>query len=107
MNTSHFAGRPVAFSAGGYFRLFPYSWIHHWTRNSDYVMAYFHPRDFDPGQPVFKHLPLSRRVKSYYGLHSAFQKFEVWLSDFRFLSLRQAETIIDRTNTRTVAANVA
>ncbi|MFW5895671.1 MAG: polysaccharide deacetylase family protein, partial [archaeon] len=47
-------GRPVIFSGGGYFRLFPYSLIKRWTRQSNYVMTYLHPRDFDPEQPIIK-----------------------------------------------------
>jgi len=55
------------------------------------VMSYFHPRDFDAEQPVLKHLPAMRRVKSYAGLSRAFRKFEYWLNDFETVSLLQAD----------------
>ncbi|MCC5841310.1 MAG: polysaccharide deacetylase family protein [Opitutales bacterium] len=85
----------LVYSGGGYFRLFPYALIRHWTRRADYVMAYFHPRDFDARQPVLKHLPLHRRFKSYYGLSGAFPKFLRWMDDFAFISLEEAEAQVD------------
>lgn len=81
----------VVFSGGGFFRLFPYPVIKKWTRNSPYVMTYFHPRDFDDGQPMLPHLPLMRKFKSYYGLKGAFLKFEKWLNQFETMSLMQAD----------------
>ena len=46
------------FSGGGYFRLSPYFLINYYTKISDYVMTYFHPRDFDYNQPIIKELSL-------------------------------------------------
>jgi hypothetical protein len=37
-------------------------------------MSYLHPRDFDPGQPMIKELPLIRKFKSYNGLKRAEKK---------------------------------
>ena len=56
------------------------------TRKSDYVMAYFHPRDFDPEQPRLK-LSINRHFKSYVGLKSSQAKLERWLKDYRFTSV--------------------
>lgn len=69
-------GKPLIFSGGGYFRLFPYSCIRHWTQNSEYLMSYLHPRDFDTTQPMIKDLPLSRKFKSYVGLKTAEKKLD-------------------------------
>ena len=36
------------------------------------MMTYFHPRDFDTGQPIIRSLPVMRRFKSYVGIKGAF-----------------------------------
>jgi hypothetical protein len=87
MNTYKFLNKTIVFSGGGFFRLFPYDLIKKWTADSDYVMTYFHPRDFDKGQPMLQHLPLLRKFKSYYGLKSAGPKFEKYISDFNTTSI--------------------
>lgn len=45
-------GKQLIFSGGGYFRLMPFWAIQKLTNQTDYVMTYFHPRDFDVDQPV-------------------------------------------------------
>jgi polysaccharide deacetylase family protein (PEP-CTERM system associated) len=95
INYTNIMGKPLIFSGGGYFRLFPYSLIKRWTKQSDYVMTYLHPRDFDPDQPVIKDLPLHRKFKSYVGLNSSMHKLEKWLQDFEFVD---AGTAIERIN---------
>jgi len=71
LNTSSVLGNRLVFSGGGYFRLLPYPIIKRLFGQSDYVMTYFHPRDFDESQPVIANLSLMRRFKSYYGLKYA------------------------------------
>ena len=95
LNTASFLGKDLAFSGGGYFRLLPYLLIRRWMKRSTYVMAYFHPRDFDPGQPVIKGLGPVRRFKSYCGLRSAFSKFKRLLAEFPFVDLAAATREID------------
>ncbi|RXK88050.1 DUF3473 domain-containing protein [Chlorobaculum sp. 24CR] len=87
--------KQIIYSGGGYFRLFPYPLIKYWSNKSDYIMTYFHPRDFDPDQPVIKELSLSRRFKSYVGLKSAEKKFENFLHDFDFIDIAKADSLID------------
>ena len=87
MNIRKVLNRAVVFSGGGFFRLFPYQLIKKWTMESDYVMTYFHPRDFDAHQPILKHLPLVRKFKSYCGLKYSGAKFEKFLSDFSTTSI--------------------
>lgn len=77
-------------SGGGYFRLMPYPLISSLTRRSTYTMAYLHPRDLDPGQPILPGLSPLRRFQSYYGLAAAEKKLRQWLTDFRFVDLRTA-----------------
>ena len=90
INYTTFMGKPIIFSGGGYFRLFPYPLIKKWTKQSGYVMSYLHPRDFDAGQPVIKELSLPRKFKSYVGLKGAANKLEQWLSDFEFIDVGTA-----------------
>ena len=58
-------------------------------------MTYFHPRDFDPQQPMIKDLSLLRKFKSYYGLNNAFGKLEQLISTFDFIDLKEAHNSID------------
>lgn len=90
------AGKHLMYNGGGYFRLFPYSLIKKWTKESDdYVMSYIHPRDLDAGQPMIESLPLARKFKSYVGLKGAEKKLRKYLTDFDFMDLNQANELVD------------
>lgn len=95
INTHEVLGKPFIFSGGGYFRLLPYKIIKNWTLQSNYVMTYFHPRDFDVFQPIVPGLSLSRRFKSYVGIKNCKFKLERWLNTFDFINLNQADQSID------------
>jgi len=95
INTRTFLSKPIVFSGGGYFRLLPYWLINSWMKQSDYVMTYFHPRDFDPAQPRLNNLSMKRKFMSYVGLASSHDKLERLLSDFKFMSLGQAYKSLD------------
>ena len=88
-------GKPIIFSGGGYFRLFPYSLIKKWTRESNYIMTYFHPRDFDSGQPIISDLSRARKFKSYVGIKGAEIKLDKWLNDFDFIDVETANEQIE------------
>ena len=98
INTISFFGRKLIFSGGGYFRITPYPIIRNWSKKSDYVMTYFHPRDFDPDQPMIKNLSITRKFKSYVGLKNCLGKLDKWVNDFDFIDLRSADKIIDWDN---------
>lgn len=98
INTVPFLGQKIIFSGGGYFRLTPYSLIKYFTNHSEYVMTYFHPRDFDFLQPVIKELSIFRKFKSYVGLKTSLKKLEIWLNDYNFTDLRNADKNIDWSN---------
>ena len=68
LNTRSILGNKFVFSGGGYFRLLPYWLLKKLFAESDYVMTYFHPRDFDVNQPMIPNLSSTRRIKSYVGL---------------------------------------
>ena len=83
-----------AYVGGGYFRLLPGFLIHRLIRQNPYTMTYFHPRDFDPGQPRLQGLSLGRSLKSYVGLNGAFAKLQFMLSTFGGRSLSAAESAV-------------
>jgi len=95
INIHPFMSKPMVFSGGGFFRLYPYWLIHNWGKSSDYIMTYFHTRDFDPQQPMIESLPLIRKFKSYVGLKHSFSKFQRLLDDFDFVNLEQADAMMD------------
>ena len=66
------------------------------------MMCYLHPRDFDKGQPVIKSLPFKRKFKSYVGISGAFTKFQKLLSDFEFMNVEEADSIIDWPKAKTI-----
>jgi polysaccharide deacetylase family protein (PEP-CTERM system associated) len=94
VNNATILGIPTLYSGGGYFRLFPYAFIKHWTKKSNYVMVYMHPRDFDYEQPVIPSLSVLRKFKSYVGLSKSFDKFERYINDFDFIDIAEADTLI-------------
>jgi peptidoglycan-N-acetylglucosamine deacetylase len=98
INYTTIMGKDVIFSGGGYFRLTPYPLLKHWSKQSDYVMTYFHPRDFDSSQPMIQDLPWSRKFKSYVGLKGATAKLEKWMTDFDFIDIGTAVNQIDWEN---------
>jgi len=100
INNKHILTKNFVFSGGGFFRFYPYWLIKYWARSSPYMMTYFHCRDFDPGQPMIESLSLIRKFKSYVGLSTSFVKFQKLLNDFDFVSVDNANKLIDWDNTR-------
>lgn len=95
INPWRFGKKPVIYSGGGYFRIIPYNLAKSFFRHQKYNMAYFHARDFDPDQPILSDLSLARKLKSYYGLKSSWTNFSQLLTDFDFISIRQADKLIN------------
>lgn len=93
-------GKEVAYSGGGYFRLFPYSKIKAIVEKSGYVMTYFHIKDFDKDQKQRyasfqgESAPINF-FKSYYGLKGNFSKFKKFISDFEFVSVKQTAELVN------------
>jgi polysaccharide deacetylase family protein (PEP-CTERM system associated) len=90
INLLSFLKTTVAFSGGGYFRLLPYPILEYLFKKHDYIMTYFHPRDFDADQPVVPGLAPHRKFKSYYGLKNAFNKLQQILDRFEFCDIHTA-----------------
>ena len=95
-------GKNIIFSGGGYFRLIPYPLMKHFMKNSNYVMTYLHPRDFDAGQPMIEGLSAFRRFKSYVGLKGSSNKLDRLIEDFSFLDLKEADESIDWLNAKVI-----
>lgn len=93
----------IVFSGGGYFRLLPHSFLKLAFDRSDYVMTYFHPRDFDPGQPIAPGLGRVRRFKSYVGLSSALDKLQRITDDNSFMSVNTAVQQVEWSKVQTVS----
>ena len=105
MSINTFLGSKFTVTGGGYFRFFPYRLMRNMVKKADYTMTYFHPRDFDPKQPVLDGLSLKRRFKSYYNLSKSYIKFKQLIYDFDFIDMRSAASIIDWKNTPVVDLN--
>ena len=99
VNISDIFGLTIPFSGGGYFRLTPYSLIKSELLKNDYIMSYFHIRDFDAKQKQVKSI---RYFKSYYGIKSAFEKLSRYINENNFVSLYQADELIDWKNTQII-----
>lgn len=95
INLASFANKNLIFSGGGYFRLLPFPVLDKLTQNSDYVMTYFHPRDFDAKQPMVPGLNIIRKFKSYYGLRGSLSKLNKLINKHQFVDIRTAEAAID------------
>lgn len=67
------------------------------------MMSYFHPRDFDTGQPVVQSLPLKRKFKSYVGIKGNFRKWQRFISDFELYNIAEADKRIDWNNQRVIS----
>ena len=102
ISTYRIFGREFVFSGGGYFRMLPYFVQKPLYKQSEYVMTYFHPRDFDSEQPVLENLSRIRKFKSYVGLKGSKKKFNKLLNDFDFVDIKTAVEIIDWNTVPTV-----
>jgi polysaccharide deacetylase family protein (PEP-CTERM system associated) len=76
INTTFFCGKKFVFSGGGYFRILPEWYLRKTFKSHDYVMTYFHPRDFDKYQPLIPGLNFIRQFRSYVGIDNSAQKLE-------------------------------
>lgn len=85
----------IPFSGGGYFRILPFRAILSFSDRSEYILTYFHPRDFDPDQPVLGDLPLIRKLKSYGGLKKSMKRFGRYLKRYTFMDISSADKTID------------
>jgi polysaccharide deacetylase family protein (PEP-CTERM system associated) len=102
INIHMIMGKNLVFSGGGFFRLLPYWLIRRWSKQTPYLMTYFHSRDFDSTQPMIQSLPLIRKFKSYIGLKTSFRKLQHLLDDFDFTDIRAADKQVDWNNVKKI-----
>lgn len=102
VTTSRLLGRDVAVAGGGYFRLLPTAVVERLARRAPYLMTYFHPRDFDPDQPVLPGLSAARRLRAYAGLRGAARKLESLLRLGGFAPVGEVADRLDWTARPTV-----
>lgn len=85
----------IPFSGGGYFRNLPFPAYIYFSDKSDYLITYFHPRDFDPDQPVLNRMRILRKFKIYRGLKKSLKRFNKLIERYDFINISTAERIID------------
>lgn len=85
----------IPFSGGGYFRNLPFRVYLYFSDRSDYLITYFHPRDFDPDQPVLNRMRILRKFKIYRGLKKSLKRFNEIIQRYNFVNISEAERIID------------
>lgn len=79
---------------GGFFRLFPYWWMHRGLRRVATVdcqpcVFYFHPWEIDPEQPRITGLDARTRFRHYVNLSRFESKLRRLLKDFRWTSMKE------------------
>ncbi|XGC79503.1 XrtA system polysaccharide deacetylase [Bdellovibrio bacteriovorus] len=88
-------GTQIPVCGGGYFRMLPYALtkaaLKKDLQKSPAIM-YFHPWEFDPGQPRMA-LPPLKRFRHYVGLNSNRGKFIQLLNDFEFTTMENLLTL--------------
>lgn len=108
--TTTFMGKEMAYSGGGYFRIFPLSFVEKRIMNSLYAMCYFHIGDLVPEssgvmskeayEAYFKEpgtikARYMRHLKSNMGKKNAFSKMMKLIDDVSFINLQQADNEMD------------
>lgn len=110
ISTTNILGSEIAFSGGGYFRFFPYTYISRMMERQSYTMTYFHIWDLIPEtknlmsrveyEEYFKENGnlfnrYKRYVKSNLGTKGAFEKLLKLMKNKEFVSLDEADKRID------------
>lgn len=108
--TTKLIGTELAYSGGGYFRLFPLSFVRREMKKSDYVMTYFHIDDLIPEssgmmskvdyemyfkEPGTLKNRSVRYIKSNLGKKSAFDKLMRLIQTEEFVNIDQADSSIN------------
>ncbi|WP_237134309.1 polysaccharide deacetylase family protein [Pseudohongiella sp. O18] len=102
MSVVNVLGSNFVFSGGGYFRILPSILLNSLFSRQQYIMTYFHPRDFDPDQPIVPNLSRFRHFKSYVGLSGSTKKLVTLLDKFEFVSAADAIRSVDWRSAKTI-----
>lgn len=111
-------GRQIAYSGGGYFRILPYWFVNRTMKKRDYNICYFHLNDLinqkfklksraeyeeyfkEPGTLKNR---VMRYVKSNIGTGDAYGKMARLLSEHLFVSVKEADKMIEWNKVKTIA----
>ena len=110
-------GKKMAYSGGGFFRLLPYWLVNKSMRQRDYNICYFHLNDLIKQKIAFKSKDeyeeyfkepgtlknrILRYAKSNVGTGDAYGKLQRLLSEHLFVSIREADKVIDWKKAKTI-----
>tara|TARA_R110002096_G_scaffold30923_3_gene91741 strand:+ start:799 stop:1689 length:891 start_codon:yes stop_codon:yes gene_type:complete len=105
ISTLRFNGRNFPIGGGGFFRLYPYAVSRFLIRRANVqenmrVNMYFHPWEFDPGQPRMSKLPAKTRFRHYLNLDRTVGRLRQLLKDFRWSTMAEvyAEDLLREPN---------
>lgn len=108
--TTRLVGRNLAYSGGGYFRLFPLSFVKSRMNRSEYAISYFHIGDVVPlfdkfiskelfeqyfKEPATIGNRIRRSIKSNIGIEGAFGKMCDLIRSVDFVSMEEAAKVVD------------
>ncbi len=85
----------IANTGGGYFRLLPLKLLKHLSKKPNYLMSYFHPRDFDQRLPIYSNFSILRNFRMQYGLQGNRKKLQDWVKYVKPIGLMEANEQID------------
>ena len=107
---THFMGKEMAYSGGGYFRFFPLWFVKSRMRKNDYNISYFHVDDLVPDvmglyskeefesyfkKPATMKNRYIRYIKSNLGKGHAYSKMTSLISTFDFVNIENADRQVD------------
>ena len=117
ISMTHIMGKLVAFSGGGYFRLFPIGFVKGRMEKSDYTMCYFHINDLLPEKKGVKSREefeayykepgtlknrYVRYIKTNLGKKGAWGKLEKLIKSEDFINIEQSSALIDWAKTKVI-----
>ncbi len=83
----------IPFAGGVYFRFLPTYisrlFISQLKKKQEPIILYFHPWEFDPGQPKIENISFFLSIRHYFGLNNNLMKFSSLLSNLGTISLSQ------------------
>jgi polysaccharide deacetylase family protein (PEP-CTERM system associated) len=108
--TTSFLRYSVPAAGGGYLRQFPLSIIRRAFREAseraEQATFYIHPWEIDPGQPRLPVSPLNR-IRHYRGLHTALERLDTILQEFKFTTIASCLPALDESATSLIEAGAA
>lgn len=90
LNRWNIPGFPLVFTGSGYFRLYPFWFIHYLYSRHPYNNGYFHPNDIDAKVPMPKELGRMRNWMNTVGSATALQKMDHLFRVHKFISIEKA-----------------